>query len=96
MNGEVVHQSIHWSLTAQELNDKEYLRREFDKKIEEKIGPRARVKDFYDMNMEEKPTFEMYGNNDSVKGTPEKLPEDLEPTPDLLKDVYLNELTVLP
>ena len=52
MNGEVVHQYTYWSLTAQELNNGEDLRRSFDKKIEEKLGPKARVKDFYDMNME--------------------------------------------
>ena len=35
------------------------------------------VNDFDDMNMEETPTFEMYRNNDGVKGTPNKLSEEL-------------------
>ena len=42
------------------------------------------------MNMEETPTFEMYGYNYGVKVTPDEPPEDLEPTPDLSTDAYLN------
>ena len=71
MNGEVVHQSTYWSLTTQDLNDEEDLRHEFDKKIEEKLGPKAKVNNFDDMNMEETPTFEMYGDNNGFKGTPD-------------------------
>ena len=48
------------------------------------------------MNMEETPTFEIYGNNDSVEGTPDGLPEELEPTPNLSTDLYLNSSIVLP
>ena len=40
--------------------------------------------------------FEMYDNNDGVGGTPDKLPEELEPTPDLSMDVHLNASIVLP
>ena len=46
MNGEVVHRSTYQSLTAQDLNDEEDLWREFDKKIEEKLGTKATIKDF--------------------------------------------------
>ena len=90
MNGEVVHQSTYRSFTAQELNYEEDLRRDFDNKIEYNLGPKATVKDFDDMNMKETPTFEVYSDNDVVKGTPDKPPEDLEPTPDLSTDLYLN------
>ena len=38
----------------------------------------------------------MYGDNDGVEGTPDEPPEELEPTPDLSKDVYLNTSIVLP
>ena len=48
------------------------------------------------MNMEETPTFEMYGDNYSVEGTPDKPPEELEPTPYLSVDVYLNASIVFP
>ena len=37
----------------------------------------------------------MYGDNDGVKVTPDKPPEELEPTPDLLTDVYLNASILL-
>ena len=40
--------------------------------------------------------YEMYGNNDGVKGTPEEPPEKLETTPDLLTDIYLNVSIMLP
>ena len=96
MNGEVFHQSTYRSLTAQDMNDEEYLRRDFDKKIEDNLGPKVVVKDFDDINMEETPTFEMYGHNDVVEVTPDKLPEDLEPTPDFSAYVYLNASIVLP
>ena len=46
--------------------------------------------------MEETPTFEMYGDNYSVEGTPDKPPEELEPTPYLSVDVYLNASIVFP
>ena len=72
------------------MNDEEDLRRDFDNKIEEKLGPKATVKYFYDINMEETPKFEIYGDNDGVEGTPDKPPEELETTPDLSKDIYLN------
>ena len=96
MNGEVVHQSTYWSLTTQDLNDEEDLRHNFDKKIEEKLGPKKTIKDFDDMNMKVTPTFEMYDYNDGVKGTPEEPPEELKPTPDLSTDVYLNASILLP
>ena len=96
MNGKVVHQYICWSLPAQDMNKQEDLRHEFDKKTEEKLGPNAMVKYFDDINMVETPTFEIYGGNDGVKGTPDKLPEDLEPTPDLWSDVNLNASIVFP
>ena len=90
INGEVFHQSTYRSLTEKELNDEEYLQREFDKHIEEKLGPNATVKYVYDMNMEETATFEMSDDNDGVEGTPGEPPEYLEPTPDLLTDVYID------
>ena len=96
MNGEVVHRSTYCSLTAKDLNDEEDLRRKFDKKVEENLGPKAATKYLDDMNMEETPTFEIYSHNDGVKGTPDEPPEELEPTPDLSTDVYLNASTVLP
>ena len=96
MNGEFVHWSTYCSLTAKELNDEEVLQRDFDKKIEDKLGTKATVKDFYDTNIEETPTFEMYGDNDGVEGTPDEPPEELEPTPDLSTDVYFNTSIVLP
>ena len=34
--------------------------------------------------------LEMYSDNDGVEGTPDEPPEDLELTPDLSTDVYLN------
>ena len=79
MNGEVVQRSTHQSITTQEKD----LQSDLDKKFEEKLGPRAMVKYFDDMNMEEISTFEMYGNNDGAKGTSDKPPEELEPTSDL-------------
>ena len=88
MNGEVIHQSTYCLLTAQELKNEEYLPRNFDKNIEEKLGSKSTVNDFDDMNMEEAPTFEMYGNNDGVEGTPDKTREELETNPDLSTDVY--------
>ena len=57
INGEVVHRSTYWSLTAQELNDEEDLQRDFDKKIEEKLEQKGTVNVFDDMNMEETQTF---------------------------------------
>ena len=57
MNVEVVHQSTYRSPTAQELNDKEVSRRNFDKKIEDKLGPKVTVKDSDDMNMDKTPMF---------------------------------------
>ena len=77
------------------MNNEIYLRRDFDKNIEEKFGPEGTVKYFDYMNMEETPTFEMYGNNGGVKGTPDKQPEELETTLDLSTDVYLNASIVL-
>ena len=71
INGEVVQQSTYRSLTAKELNDEEDLRPDFDQKIEDKIRPKATVNGFDDMNMEETPTFEMYGDNNGFKGTPD-------------------------
>ena len=46
--------------------------------------------------MKETPKFEMYKNNDGVEGTSDKPSEELEPTPDLSTDVYLNASIVLP
>ena len=43
MNGDVIHVSTYRSLTAQELNNEEDLRRNFDKNIEDNIGPKAKV-----------------------------------------------------
>ena len=94
-NGEVVYRSTYRSLTPQEMNDEEESRREFDKKIEEKLGPKAVADDFEDMNMEETPVFEKY-EDDEVEGTPDEPLEELEPTPDLSTDVYLNASIVLP
>ena len=54
------------------------------------------VNNFGDINMEENPTFELYGNNVDIKRTPEKPPEELEPTPDLLADIYFNAPIVFP
>ena len=48
------------------MNNEIYLRRDFDKNIEEKFGPEGTVKYFDYMNMEETPTFEMHSNNDGV------------------------------
>ena len=58
-NGEVVHRPTYQSLTAQDLKNEEDLQRNFDKKIEEKIGTKETVKCFDDMNMEETPIFQM-------------------------------------
>ena len=55
MNGEVVHQSTYRSITAHDLKDEEYLQRDFDKKIEENLGPKETVKDNDDTNMDETP-----------------------------------------
>ena len=48
------------------------------------------------MNTKETPKFEMYGDNDGVEVTPDEPTEDMEPTPDLSTDVYLNTSIVLP
>ena len=48
------------------------------------------------MNMEETQTSEMYGDNEGVKGKPDEPPEDLEPNPYLLMDVYVNASIALP
>ena len=45
--------------------------------------------------MEETPVFEKY-EDDEVEGTPDEPLEELEPTPDLSTDVYLNASIVLP
>ena len=47
------------------------------------------------LNMEEIPMFEKYEDNE-VEGTPDKHLEELEPTLDLLTDVYLNTSIILP
>jgi len=47
------------------------------------------------MNMEETPVFDKY-EDDEVEGTPDEPLEELEPTPDLSTDVYLNASIVLP
>ena len=96
MIGQVIHQSTYWSLTAQELNNEEYFWRDFDNNIGEDLGPKAKVKYFDDMNIEETPTLEMYDNDDGIEVTPDELTEDLEPTPDFSTDVYLNSPIVLP
>ena len=44
--------------------------------------------------MEETPVFEKY-EDDEVEGTPDEPLEELEPTRDLLPDVYLNASIVL-
>ena len=64
------------------MNDEKESRSEFDKKIEEKLGPKAVAADFEDMNMEETPVFEKYEANE-VEGAPDEPLEELEPTPDL-------------
>ena len=87
MNGEVVRQSTYQSLTAQKMNNEEYLRRDFDKNIEEKLRTKAIVKYFDDNKMEETPTFEMYGNHEGNKVKPDKPLEKMEPTPYLSTDV---------
>ena len=46
--------------------------------------------------MKENPTFEMYHDNDDVKGTPDEPPKELEPTPDLLTEIYLNASIIFP
>ena len=40
--------------------------------------------------------FEMYSDNDGVEATPDRLPQELEPTPYLLTDLYKNASIVLP
>ena len=40
--------------------------------------------------------FDMYGDNDGTEGTPDEPLKELESTPDLLTDVYLNVSIVLP
>ena len=64
--------------------------------IEEKLGPKATVKYFDYMNMEETQMFEMYSDNDGVEEKPDKPPKDLEPTTDLSTEVYLNVSIVFP
>ena len=39
--------------------------------------------------------FEIYSDIYGVKGTPEKPPEKLEPTPYLLTDVYLKFINIV-
>ena len=95
-NGEVVFRSTYRSLNAKEENDEVEIRRAFDKEIEEKLGPRAVARDFDDMNMEETPVFEKYEEGDGAEGTPDAPPQELEPTPDLPTDTYLNASIVLP
>ena len=47
------------------------------------------------MGLKETPTFEKY-EDDIVEGTPDKPPEELEPTPDLSTYIYLNTSIVFP
>ena len=44
--------------------------------IAEKLSPKPFAKDFGEISLEETSTFEKY-EDDSVKGTPEKLSEEL-------------------
>ena len=44
------------------------------------------AKNSRDMGLEETPIFENYEDN-SIKGTPDELPEEWEPKPDLLTDI---------
>ena len=96
MNEQVVHQFTLCLLTAHYLKNEKYLWRDFDKKIEEKLGPEATFKYFDDMEMEETPMFEIYRNNYFVEGTTDEPPKELEPTPDLSTDVRLNASIVVP
>ena len=57
--------------------------------IQEKLCPKSVAKDSGDMGLEETPIFENYEDN-SIKGTPDELPEEWEPKPDLLTDIELN------
>ena len=63
--------------------------------IEKKLGPKAVAKDFWEMGLEDTPTFEKF-EYDSVEGKPDEPPEKLEPTPGISTDIYLNESIVLP
>ena len=91
----MVHCSTHRSLLPEEVKDEKELRRKFDSIIEEKLDLNAVAKDFGEMSLEETPTFENY-EDDSVEGNPDEPPEELEPTPDLSMDVYVNASIALP
>ena len=47
------------------------------------------------MGLEKTPTFEKY-EDDSSEGVPDEPPEELEPTPYLSTDVYLNSSIIFP
>ena len=47
------------------------------------------------MDLQETPAFDKY-EYDSVEGTPDEPQEELEPTPDIPMDVYLNSSIILP
>ena len=63
--------------------------------IGEKLIPNAVANDFGEMGLEETPEFDEY-EYDSVEGTLDEPPEELEPTADLITDVYLNTYIILP
>ena len=63
--------------------------------IGEKLIPNAVANDFREMGLEETPEFDEY-EYDSVEGTLDEPPEELEPTADLITDVYLNTYIILP
>ena len=62
--------------------------------IEENLFPKAVANDCGDVGLEETPTFENHEDN-SFEWTPDEPPQELEPTPYLSTDVYLNVSIVL-
>ena len=69
--------------------------RQFNVAIDEKISPNEFAKDFGDMSLEKTPTFDKYEDN-SIQETMNEPLEEIETTPDLSTDVYLNTYIVFP
>ena len=94
-NGEVIHRSTYRYLLPEEVTYEKELSRQFNVMIGEKFGPKVVAKYFGKMGLQETPIFEKY-EDDSVEGTPDEPPKELEPKPDLSLGFPLNMSIVLP
>ena len=80
-NGEVIHCSTYRGLNEDDNFNQAHilLRKEFDNRIRERIGPDISPDNFPDVNLEDMPLYEMYEDNATdVEGGLEGKTEDDE------------------